>query len=221
MAKILYIPPGYSGSSELTASNGLTVVSPGRWLFSRAGYNDGATFGLSMGWPDTAYNGEFSYGAPPPESKPLSGGLLHLQAQDWEIAGVGNSLQSYTDPTTGDVYSEAQCKITVTGYWQVYRHQNSSSYNSFNVSYIGTTSTDQGDRVMDPSLLTLIEQPTTYVIQGADVTGGARNTFSPHEFWCKVTEEASSTNSNNEFQSNTVTRPTWVYTYSMGWEITV
>jgi hypothetical protein len=49
----------YSGSAELTANTGLTVVDAGLWRYSQAGYNDGATFGLSLGHPN-----------------PLSGGLL-------------------------------------------------------------------------------------------------------------------------------------------------
>jgi hypothetical protein len=191
----------YSGSAELTASTGLSVIDAGLWTFSRQGYNDGATFGLSLGHPN-----------------PLTGGLLHLRGVDWPIAEVGNELTSYTDPDTSITYGPELCRIVVTGAWQVIRQQNSNSYNSFNITYSATTVTDLGDRVMNPYLLNYSSPTATYVIQGAGVTGGAQDTFTSHVFECRATETAASTNSNREFQSNTITRPVWVYTYSKSWQ---
>jgi hypothetical protein len=196
-----FITP-YSGSAELTASNGLEIVDPGLWRFSQAGYNDGATFGLSLTYP-----------------APTTGGLLHLQGDNWPIAVIGNQLTSYTDPATGLTYGPTACRITVTGNWLVVRQQNSNSYNSFNISYVGLTQTDLGERDMSPSLLTYNSPTAQYVKQGSAVTGGAVDTFSTQVFECKVTESSSSTNSNREYQSNTVTRPVFVYSYSKSWQI--
>jgi hypothetical protein len=191
----------YSGSAELTASNGLTVVDPGLWRYSQAGYNDSATFGLSLTHPN-----------------PTSGGLLHLRGENWPIAVVGNELTSYTDPATGQTYGPSLCRIVITGAWSVIRQQNSNSYNSFNITYSATTVTDLGDREMAPYLLNYASPQATYVIQGAGVAGGAQDTFSDHVFECRATESAASTNSNREFQSNTVTRPVWSYIYSKSWQ---
>jgi hypothetical protein len=191
----------YSGSAELTASNGLTVVTPGLWTFSRQGYNDGATFGLSLGHP-----------------QPLSGELLHLRAQAWPIAVIGNELTSYTDPQTSITYGPELCRIVITGAWLVVRQQNSNSYNSFNITYSATTVTDLGDREMAPYLLNYASPQATYVIQGSGVAGGAQDTFTNHVWEFRATESAASTNSNREFQSNTTTRPAWVYTYSKSWQ---
>jgi hypothetical protein len=191
----------YSGSAELTASNGLTVVDAGLWRFSQAGYNDSATFGLSLTHPS-----------------PTAGGLLHLRGENWTIADIGNQLTSYTDPTTGLTYVPTLCRITVIGAWLVVRQQNSNSYNSFNISYSGLTQTDLGERDMAPSLLTYSSPTAQYVKQGSAVTGGAVDTFSTQIFECKVTESSSSTNSNREYQSNTVTRPVFVYSYSKSWQ---
>lgn len=191
----------YSGSAELTAKNGLEIIDQGLWRYSQAGYNDGATFGLSLGHPN-----------------PNEGGLLHLRAQDWTIAVIGNELTSYTDPETSITYGPELCRIVVTGAWQVIRQQNSNSYNSFNIAYVGNTQTDLGDRSMNPNLLSYLSPATTYVIQGSGVAGGAQDTFSGHVFECRVTESSSSTNSNKEYQSNTITRPVWVYTYSKSWQ---
>jgi hypothetical protein len=193
----------YSGSEELTASNGLSVIDAGLWTFGRQGYNDGATFGLSLGHPN-----------------PLSGGLLHLRAEDWPIAEVGNELTSYTDPDTSITYGPELCRIVVTGAWQVIRQQNSNSYNSFNITYSATTATDLGDRSMNPYLLSFVSPTATYIIQGAGVDGGAQDTFTTRVFECRATETAASTNSNREFQSNTITRPVWAYTYSKSWQTT-
>jgi hypothetical protein len=195
-----FITP-YSGSAELTASNGLSVIDPGLWRFSQQGYNDGATFGLSLGHPN-----------------PLSGGLLHLRAEDWAIAVIGNELTSYTDPDTSITYGPELCRIVVTGAWQVIRQQNSNSYNSFNITYSATTATDLGDREMNPYLLSYLSPAATYVIQGSGVAGGAQDTFTNHVFEFRATETAASTNSNKEFQSNTITRPVWTYTYSKSWQ---
>ena len=204
MAKIFYTPAGYTGTAELTASNGLVVINSGIWNFSKSGYNDGATFGLSLTNP-----------------KPTSGGELHLSATNWDIDEIGNSLTSYYNPDTGQTYSAEQCRIQVRGQWQVVRQPNSNSYNSFGINWTGSTNTDQGNRTMNPYLLTYISGFATYTIQGAEVTGGAQDTFSDHEFYCRVTESAETVNSNKEFQSNTITRPVWVYTYTKSWEIEV
>lgn len=220
MAKIFYTPPGYTGTAQLTASTGLSVLDTGLWQFSQQGYNDGTTFGLSLGWPNHGYNGEFTYGAPPAQVSPLSGGELHLSATDWPIAVVGNTLTEYIGPDSS-VYPASQCRILVVGCWLVMRQPNSNSFNSFGVTWDGLTDTNQGSRTMNPYLLNYQTALATYVIQGADVTGGALDTFSNQEFWCKVREAASSTNSNYEFQSNTITTPAWVYTYTKSWEITV
>ena len=195
-----FITP-YSGNAELTAGNGLQVVSPGLWTYSLAGYNDGATFGLSLTHPAQ-----------------LDGGTLALQAQGWTISNIGNELTSYTDPETSITYPASQCRIEVIGHWQVIRQQNSNSYNSFGVEYTGKTITDLGDRDMTPYLLTFVSRDAVYVIQGADVAGGAQDTFSSRVFSCEVTEKATSDNSNREFQSNTITRPAWVYSYSKSWQ---
>jgi len=195
-----FITP-YSGSAELTASTGLTVVDPGLWTFSRQGYNDGATFGLSLGHPN-----------------PLSGGLLHLRGVDWPIAEIGTELTSYTDPETSITYGPNVCRIVITGAWRVIRQQNSNSYNSFNITYSATTVTDLGDREMNPYLLSYVSPAATYIIQGSGVDGGAQDTFTSHVWEFRATETAASTNSNREFQSNTVTRPVWAYTYSKSWQ---
>ena len=196
-----FITP-YSGQAELTAGTGLTVTSQGLWTYSKSGYNDGATFGLSLTHPS-----------------PLNGGTLALQAEDWPIAEIGNTLTAYTDPDTGITYPASQCRIEVTGHWQVIRQQNSNSFNGQGVEYAGKTKTDLGDRDMGPYLLSFVTRDAMYVIQGADVAGGAQDTFSSRVFSCEVTESATSDNSNKEFQSNTITRPAWVYTYSKSWQI--
>lgn len=196
-----FITP-YSGSAELTAGNGLNIVNQALWTYSKAGYNDGATFGLSLTHPS-----------------PLNGGSeLHLQAQNWTIAGIGNELTAYTDPETNITYPASQCRIEVIGRWVVVRQQNSNSYNSFGIEYNAKTDTDLGDREMTPYLLTFSSREAVYVIQGADVAGGAQDTFSSRVFFCKATEAATSDNSNREFQSNTITRPAWVYSYSKSWQ---
>lgn len=211
-----FITP-YSGTAELDASTGLQIIDQGLWQFSRSGYNDGATFGLSLGWPSTAYQGQYNYGAPPPSTW-QSGRLLHLRAQGWTIAGIGNALTSYTDPVTHVTYPASLCRIQVTGRWDVRRQQNSNSFNGQGVDYRGSTQTDQGSREMQPWLLSYQSATATYVIQGSGVMGGAQDTFTDHVFECRVTEEASTDNSNYEFQSNTITRPVWAYTYSKSWQ---
>jgi hypothetical protein len=220
VAKIFYTPSGYSGTAQLTASNGLDIADQGRWRFSQQGYNDGASFGLSIGWPDKPQGSDFSYGPNTPKIKPQSGGLLHLRAQNWPIAVIGNSLTSYTDPTYG-VLPATQCRIQIVGQWQVLRQQNSNSYNSFGCEYTGHSATDLGTREFTVNLLSYNTVFATYVIQGSAVTGGAQNTFSSHEFFCRITENVSSDNSNREFQSNTISSPIFVYTYSKSWEIDV
>jgi len=211
-------PLEFSGVAALTASTGLVVIDAGAWLFSQAGYNNGLTFGLSLSWPNTAYNGQFSYGAPPPPGQPISGGTLRLQAQGWSIPG-GSALTEYTDPETGDYYSAAQCQITIVGAWSVARLVNSNSFNSFGVALAGRTSTDLGARDMDPWLLSYDSPRATYVIQGSEVDGGAQDTFSSHVFECVITETARTDNSNYMFQSNTVVTPAWIYQYQRQWQI--
>jgi len=71
---------------------------------------------------------------------------------------------------------------------------------------------------MNPYLLNYASPQATYVIQGSGVAGGAQDTFTDHVWECRATESAASTNSNREFQSNTITRPTWIYTYSKSWQ---
>jgi hypothetical protein len=211
-------PPELSGVSELTASNGLEIQEQGLWQFSQSGYNDGATFGVSIGWPDPAILGDRTSGAPPLPRAPLSAGELRLRAQGWSIPG-GNELLPYTDPGTGITYAADRCQIMIMGAWSVERAVNSNSYNSFGVEREGRTDTDLGSRDMDPWLLSYTSPQASYVIQGAEVTGGAQDTFTGHEFRCSITESARTDNSNSAFQSNTVARPTWIYVYIRRWQI--
>jgi hypothetical protein len=197
-----FTPPGYSGTAELTASSGLEIVNQGLWKFSQSGYNDGATFGLSLTHP-----------------KPLSGGTLSLSAQAWTISTVGNDLTSYTDISTGITYPADQCQISITGKWVVKRTPNSNSFNGVGVIYTGSTVTDLGSRDMTTYLLDFESRSATYVIQGSGVTGGAQDTFSNRVFSCVVEESASTDNSNREFQSNSTVRPVWVYSFRKSWQI--
>lgn len=213
-----FITP-FSGSAQLTASTGLEVVEQARWQFSRFSYADGATFGVTLDFPTRDLLGPYyDINANPPPPHPLESGLLHLRAQDWPIAEIGNELSAYTVPG-GPTYGASRCRITVIGYWWVIRAQISASYNSFGVRYGGRTETDQGGRDMTGDLLTYQAQPASYVIQGADVDGGALDTFSGHEFWCRVTESASTVNSNRAFTSNASARPVWAYAYAKSWQI--
>jgi hypothetical protein len=210
-------PPGFSGTAELTASTGLEVQEQGIWTFSQAGYNDGATFGASLGWPDPQLLGRVSSAAPRLPTNPITAGTLSLRAQGWQIP-PGSDLSEYTDPITHVTYTAEQCRVVITGQWIVIRQVNSNSYNSFGVERSGLTVTDQGSRSMDPWLLDFVSEPATYVIQGSEVTGGARDTFSDHVWTCEITESATTDNSNYAFQSNTIARPAWVYTYSKSWQ---
>ncbi len=212
-----FITP-YSGTAELTAGNGLDITSQGLWVFNKFNLEDAATFYLSLSYPSSAYGGEFSYGAPPAPTSPVSGGELNLSATDWTIANIGNELTSYTDPDTSITYPASKCRIQITGRWEVVRKQNSNSYNSFGVIYSGHTHTDLGDRDIGPYILTYVTLPATYVIQGSGVEGGPQDTFSDHEFYCRLTELATTDNSNYEFQSNTTSRPVWAYNYSKSWQ---
>lgn len=201
-----------TGTAELTSSTGLQIISSGLWLFSQAGFNDGATWGVSLGGPTRS--------APGAPAATIDSGLLHLQATNWTIAGTGNTLTSYTDPTTSQTYGPERCRIVVTGYWSVPRRPNSNSFNSTGVIYTGLTETDEGQRSMNPFLLNYqTYAPVSYVIQGSAVSGGAQDTFSSHVFYCKCTESATTDNSNREFQSNSIARPAWIYTYSKSWQI--
>lgn len=203
MAKIFYTPAGYSGTAELTVANGLNVTSQGLWLQGGAGYNDGATFGLSLTHPS-----------------PLTGGELAVSATDWTIANIGNELSDYTDPVYGFLPADT-CRITINGRWMIVRQQNSDSYNSFGCVYSGSTVTDLGSLVLQGQLQPYQSPPAVYVIQGAAVTGGAQDTFSAHEFFCTITEVGSTGNSNKLFQSNSISRPSFAYSYTKSWEIEV
>jgi len=212
-------PPGYSGVAELTASNSLDIIDQGRWQFSQAGYNDGITFGLSIVGPNKEYPTDLlpdPSGATLPEQ---SGGELHLRAQNWTIAEVGNQLTSYTDPDTGHTYGASRCRIQIIGRWTVLRGNNNNSMNSIGVMLSGHTSTDLGDRAMIPTLLSYQSPSVIYTIQGADVQGGAQDTFTGHVFFCRCTELVTTDNSNRSFQSNTIVRPAWAYAYSKSWQI--
>ena len=195
-------PSGYSGTAELIVDTGLAIVDQGIYTFNQDQYVDGATFGLSLFPPHVQ-----------------TGGTLHVEAENWIIAVIGNSLTAYTDPDTHVTYPASQCRIMITGRWQVLRRQNSDSYNSFGVLYAGTTVTDLGTAVMGPDLKNYFSPYASYVIQGADVTGGAQDTFSGQVFSCRATEITSTDNSNGQYQSNTITRPAWVYSYSKSWQI--
>lgn len=194
------------------------MIESGRWRFSEAGYNDGATFGVSLGGPVDPGQKTYSPGRGP--SDPKLSGLLSLQATNWTIYSIGNELTSYTDPSTGITYSADRCRITVSGHWQVIRQPNSNSFNSQGVNYSGRTETDQGSRDMSPWLLSMTTQPNlVLIIQGSQVSGGAQNTFSSHEFFCRITESTTTVNSNKEYQSNSIARPAWIYTYTKSWQI--
>lgn len=212
-----FITP-YSGSAQLTASSGLEVVEQARWQFNKFSYADGATFGVTLAFPTRDLQGPYyDVSANPPPPSALESGLLHLRARAWTIADIGNQLTSYTPPG-GPTYPADRCRITVTGAWWVIRTQISASYNSFGVSYGGRTETDQGGRDMSGDLLTYQAQPVTYRIQGSAVEGGAQDTFSDHEFWCRITESTTTINSNRAFASNTSARPVWAYTYAKSWQ---
>lgn len=213
-----FTPDGFSGTAELTASTGLVIVDQGSWRFSGPGFNDGATFGLSLGYPISSQPQDFSYGPTTGAVPTLSGGLLHLSATDWTIPVVGNDLTDYVGPDA-TFYPASRCRITVRGRWQVVRQQNTNSFNGIGVEYGGETRTDAAERIMPGELLTLVSGYDTYVIQGADVSGGAQDTFSTHEFWVRVTETATTDNSNHTFQSNTITRPVWQFTYAKSWQV--
>jgi len=200
-----------SGTAALTSSTGLAVISQGRWLFSQSGYNDGATWGVSLGGPVVA--------APKAPTATVASGLLYLEAQAWTIEGAGNTLTAYTDPDTGETYGPELCRILVTGAWSVPRRPNSNSFNSTGVIYTGLTETDEGGRSMNPYLLNYQTfNPVTYVIQGSGVAGGAQDTFTPHVFYCQCSESATTDNSNREFQSNSIATPIWAYSYSKSWQ---
>jgi hypothetical protein len=202
MTKIYITPPGFSGTASLSAASGLEIVEQGAWQFSQAGYNDGESFGVSLSYPG-----------------PANSGPLFLRAQNWTIPVIGNTLTAYTDPETGDTYPASQCRIQLVGRWQVTRQPNSNSFNSFGVSYVGMTVTDQGSRQFQGFPQSLITTETQYVIQGAAVQGGAQDTFSDHEFRCECSESTVTVNSNRLYQSNSLARPIWVYVYSKSWEI--
>jgi hypothetical protein len=213
-----FTPMGFSGSAELTASTGLAILDQGSWRFSQSGYNDGATFGLSLGYPLSSQPQDFSYGPTTGTVPVLSGGELHLSAQNWPIAVIGNELTDYVGPDSV-FYPANRCRITVRGRWQITRQQNSNSFCGIGIEYGGETRTDSGDRSQGPSLLTLITGYGEYVIQGSGVTGGAQDTFSSHLFWVRCTETATSDNSNRTFQSNTVIRAAWIYDYAKSWQV--
>jgi hypothetical protein len=205
-------PPGNAGSAELTTTTGLTVIDAGAWKFSQSGYNDGVTWGVSLGGPLVPAPGA-------PVADPTSG-VLHLRAQVWHIAVIGTELIPYTDPNTGVTYGAERCRILVTGRWHVTRRPNSNSFNGQGVIYRGTTDTDEGGRSMTPALLSYATvHDSVYIIQGSAVAGGAQDTFSPHVWFCKCEESVTTDNSNRAFQSNSVASPRWVYRYQRSWQI--
>jgi len=200
-----------SGTAQLTTATGLTVISQGAWLFSQSGYNDSISWGVSLGGPTES--------APKAATATVDSGLLHLRAQNWTIAGTGNTLTAFTDPATGITYGPERCRILITGAWSVPRRVNSNSFNSTGVIYTGLTETDEGSRSMTPYLLNYeTYAPVSYVIQGAAVTGGAQDTFSPQVFFCRCTESVTTDNSNREFQSNSIAAPAWSYSYAKSWQ---
>jgi hypothetical protein len=190
-------PRDQQGQAELTVVTGLEITSQDLWTLSLAGYNDGATFGLSLTHP-----------------RPEAGGELRVRAQGWPIAHIGNQLVSYTDPDTGVTYGADRCEIRVTGQWQIIRAENSNSFVSFGIIHGGVTDTDQGSRDYWGTLYTPRQ---TFRIAGAAVPGGAADTFTDHVFRVRATETATSDNSNRLFQSNTILRPAWVYSYLRRW----
>lgn len=203
-----------TGTAELTAVNGLLIVSSGEWRRNPNGSGDGTSFGLSLSGPDVG--GNFYGGTGPIPGPPQSGGELHLSAQGWSIPG-GNALTSYT--YDGTTYGPERCRITITGRWWVPRQPNTDSFNSVGIFYSATTTTDLGSRSMNPWLLNFESDPATYIIQGADVQGGAQDTFTDHVFYCRLTESVTSDNSNRSYQSNSITRPVWIYQYQRAWQI--
>jgi hypothetical protein len=205
-------PLGFSGLSSLTSSNGLVTQEQGLWQFSQAGYNDGITWGVSLGGPRVA--------APEAAVADPGSGVLDLRAENWSIAVIGNELTAYTDPDTGITYGAERCRIQVRGRWSVPRRPNSNSFNGPGVIYSGVTDTDEGSRLMGPALLDY-ETPhtTTYRIQGSAVEGGAEDTFSGHVFFCRVEQRVTTDNSNRAFQSNSIVAPQWIYSYSKSWQI--
>lgn len=214
-----FITP-FQGQAELTASSGLEIISQGHWRFSESGYNDGVTWGVSLGWPTTQQSSQWDYGPSALPVQPQRSGELYLSAVNWALPG-GNALTSYTDPQTQITHGPELCRIVITGRWVIPRSPNSNSFNGQGVIYSGgVTVTDLGERAMGPVyLLDYESEPATYVIQGSAVEGGALDTFTGHEFWCRLTEEATTDNSNREFQSNSVARPAWVYAWSRSWQI--
>lgn len=201
-----------SGTAELTTATGLEIISQGAWLFSQSGFNDGVSWGVSLGGPTQS--------ALKTPAATVDSGLLHLEAQNWPIAGAGNTLTAFTDPATGETYGPERCRITVTGGWRVTRRPNSNSFNSTGVIYTGVTQTDEGSRNMTPFLLDFdTYRPETYVIQGAAVEGGALDTFSPHVFFCQCSESVTTDNSNRAFQSNSTASPVWRYQFEKSWQL--
>lgn len=211
-------PPGDQGQAQLTASTGLEIQDLGRWRFSQAGYNDGATFGLSLGWPAGAESAQdFYWGPRDRQPPPQSGGELSLRAQDWSVATIGNQLTSWTDPATGITWGLERCQILVQGRWQVQRLPNSNSFVSIGISWQGITDTDTGGREMYPWLLDYVGPMRQYLRQGAATPGGAQDTLTTHVLHCRCTEITTSDNSNHEYQSNTLCRPVWAYSWQRRW----
>ena len=190
-------PPDQQGDAELTVATGLEIRSQDLWTLSLSGYNDGATFGLSLTYP-----------------RPEAGGELVVEAQNWPVANIGNDLIPYTDPDTGITYGADRCQILVSGQWQIIRQENSNSFVSFGVTHGGVTETDQGSRDYWGTLYTPRQ---TFRRQGAAVPGGAQDTLTTRMWRVRATETATSENSNRLFQSNTILRPAWVYRYLRRW----
>jgi hypothetical protein len=214
-----FITP-FSGAGVLSTSTGLVMQTQGRWLFSQAGFNDGETWGVSLGWPVDSGPSDFYYGPTPTPVQPVQSGELYLAATNWALPG-GSALTAYTDPGTGITYGPERCRIQITGRWSVNRRPNPNSFNGQGVIYqSGHTRTDLGDRDMGPVFLLDFQSAlATYVIQGSAVEGGAQDTFTGHEFYCRLSQSVTTDNSNREFQSNSTARPIWPYVWSRSWQI--
>jgi hypothetical protein len=193
-----FTPPGFAGSAELTVATGLSVQRQGLWQFSQPGYNDGVTFGVSLTHP-----------------APQASGELWVRAHAWPIAVIGNELTPWTQDSQ-EIYPASQCRIMVTGRWMVVLQSNSNSFNGVGVEYSGSITTDQGST----GFWGTYQGPlTSYLIQGSGVTGGALDTFTDHVFEARCEQATTTVNSNRQYQSNTICRPAWIYSYSKSWQV--
>jgi hypothetical protein len=192
-----FITP-FTGSAALTVSTGLNIEDQGTWMFEPPAYVDGITFGVTLANAFNANSGE-----------------LHLRATNWTIPVIGNALTSYTDPDTHITYPASKCQIKLVGRWQIRRTINTASNTSQGVLYNSYTLTDQGDRTKAGTWYTPYH---TFIIQGDQVEGGAIDTFTTHEFWCRIVERTATRNTNGLYVSNTVASPIWAYDYYKSWQ---